>query len=891
MALASPLAEAFHGRFVVERELGRGGMATVYLAHDLKHDRPVAIKVLRSEVASVLGPERFLKEIRFAARLQHPHILPVFDSGEADGQLWYTMPYVEGKSLRDRLQREIQLPVPEALRIASEVAEALDHSHRHGVLHRDIKPENILLEETHAVVADFGIARGLSRAAESTASTTEAGVVLGSPAYMSPEQAMGGPTLDGRTDIYALGCVLYEMLAGMPPLMGPTAQAVLARRVGEHVGPISILRQTVPIELDSVLARALAPLAADRFDTAGEFARALRSVSGMVTPGALGEPLITGPSATTRDTPEISRPRRVRTPPAAAKLGIGFLLGVGVLFGWLWSQAGGEAGDPKRLAVLPFDNLGDSTDAYFADGVTDAVRGKLAGVPGLQVIASASANEYRHTRKPPQLIARELGVTYLLVGKIRWQKGDGSVNRVEVSPELIDLTNPRAPTTRWQQPFDASLTDVFQVQADIASRVTVALDVALGRRERESLSEPPTHNVAAYDAYLKGEEALRTGVQVEALRRAVAAYQEAVTLDSGFVAAWSQLSRAHSFLYANGQITADEARQSRTAAERALALAPNRFEGHLALGDYYSYVPVDNASALEQYTLAQRTAPDNAQVLSATALSERGLGRWDAAVAHFRRALLLDPRATRTAYGLSEALMWLHRYPEALQANDRALALTPGSIAGLEDRAMIYLAQGDLAGARTVLRAAPKEVEPAALVSYVSQFYDLYWVLDEGQQELLLRLTPAAFEGNRGTWGLALAATHALRGDQAKARAYADSARIALVEQVQANPQDAQLHVLLGTALAYIGRRDEAVGEGKRAVALLPISKDAVFGAYFQHQLARIHLLVGEPEQALDQLEPLLRIPYYLSAAWLRIDPTFAPLRGNPRFERLVAGT
>jgi tetratricopeptide (TPR) repeat protein len=235
--------------------------------------------------------------------------------------------------------------------------------------------------------------------------------------------------------------------------------------------------------------------------------------------------------------------------------------------------------------------------------------------------------------------------------------------------------------------------------------------------------------------------------------------------------------------------------------------------------------------------------------------------------------------------------MWLHRYPEALQANDRALALTPGSIAGLEDRAMIYLAQGDLAGARTVLRAAPKEVEPAALVSYVSQFYDLYWVLDEGQQELLLRLTPAAFEGNRGTWGLALAATHALRGDQAKARAYADSARIALVEQVQANPQDAQLHVLLGTALAYIGRRDEAVGEGKRAVALLPISKDAVFGAYFQHQLARIHLLVGEPEQALDQLEPLLRIPYYLSAAWLRIDPTFAPLRGNPRFERLVAGT
>ncbi|HEU5042314.1 MAG TPA: tetratricopeptide repeat protein, partial [Gemmatimonadales bacterium] len=383
---------------------------------------------------------------------------------------------------------------------------------------------------------------------------------------------------------------------------------------------------------------------------------------------------------------------------------------------------------------------------------------------------------------------------------------------------------------------------------------------------------------------------LKAGVDIATLRRAVAEYEEAVTLDSTFVAAWAQLSRAHSFLYGAGQIRAAEAGQARAAAERALALAPNRFEGHLALGDYYSYVQGDNVRASEQYALAQRTAPNNAQVLAAAGASEEGLGRWDAAVAHFQRALTLDPRAARTAIGLARALLWLRRYPEALQAEDRALALTPASMAALEDRAMIYLAQGDLAGARTALRAAPGEVPPAALIGFVAQTCDLYWVLDEGQQRLLLRLTPEAFDGNRGTWGLALAGTYALRGDPEKVRAYADSARISLQEQLRATPRDAQIHVLLGTALAYLGRRDEAVSEGRQAIALLPVSKDAHTGAYVQHQLARIYLLVGEPERALDQLEPLLTIPYYLSPGWLRIDPTFAPLRGNPRFERLVAG-
>ena len=269
------LNAALVGRYQVERELGRGGMATVYLARDLRHERLVALKVLHPELASALGPERFLREIRTVARLQHPHILSVHDSGEAAGLLWFTMPFVEGESLRDRLRREHQLPLDVAVRVAHEAARALDYAHRHGVIHRDIKPENILLtSDGDTLVADFGIGRAVG-AGDPEDRLTETGVVVGTPAYMSPEQGAGERELDGRTDVYSLGVVLYEMLAGEPPFTGPTAQAILARRFTEAPRPIHTVRDTVPQELEQIVMRALARLPADRFATAGSFVEAL----------------------------------------------------------------------------------------------------------------------------------------------------------------------------------------------------------------------------------------------------------------------------------------------------------------------------------------------------------------------------------------------------------------------------------------------------------------------------------------------------------------------------------------------------------------------------------------------------------------------------------------
>ncbi|HXM79389.1 MAG TPA: tetratricopeptide repeat protein, partial [Thermoanaerobaculia bacterium] len=282
-------------------------------------------------------------------------------------------------------------------------------------------------------------------------------------------------------------------------------------------------------------------------------------------------------------------------------------------------------------------------------------------------------------------------------------------------------------------------------------------------------------------------------------------------------------------------------------------------------------------------------APGNADLLRGTAVAEETLGRWDAAVEHFREAERLDPRSIDTVRRLGDALLQLRRDAEARKAIDRGLGLAPTHLALIELKAMTFLVQGDLPGARAVLRAAPKEVEQTALVAYVANYSDLGWVLDEQQRELLLRLTPSAFDDDRATWAFCLLEAYALRGDSVNVRVYAEEARKAIEEQLRGAPQDAQRHVGLGVALAYLGRKEEAIREGERAVALTPVTKDASYGAVIQHYLAIIYILVGEPERALDKLTPLLKIPYYLSPGWLAIDPNFGPLRKNPRFQRLVA--
>ena len=408
------LGAALEGRYAIERELGQGGMATVYLARDLKHDRQVALKVLRPDLAASVGRQRFLREIQLAAKLSHPHILPLFDSGEASGMLYYVMPNVAGQSLRDRLAAERQLSVEEAVRITAEVAGALEHAHRHGVVHRDIKPENIMLQDGHALVADFGIGKAVS-AAESEA-VTQTGASVGTPAYMSPEQA-SGEAVDGRSDIYSLGCVLYEMLVGEQPFTGPTVQAVIAKRFAQAPADVAALREGVPAAVARTVRKALARAPVDRYDTAALF----------VT--SLGE---TG------------------------------------------SVQGKPAAPEKSLAVLPFVNRSaDADNQYFSDGLSEDLINALTALPGLQVASRTSAFRFRGSDLDIRAIGEQLNVATVLEGSVR-----RSGSKLRVTAQLVSVATGYQ---LWTERYDREMTDVFTIQDEIVSSIVSALMPALLR--------------------------------------------------------------------------------------------------------------------------------------------------------------------------------------------------------------------------------------------------------------------------------------------------------------------------------------------------------------------------------------------------------------------------
>ncbi|MGE5728198.1 MAG: protein kinase domain-containing protein [Gemmatimonas sp.] len=875
------LQAALGDAYTIERELGRGGMATVYLARDAKHQRRVALKVLDPNLAASLGPERFRREITTAAQLQHPHILGVHDSGEtADGQLWFTMPYVEGESLRDRLRHERQMSVQDVVRIIREVAGALDYAHQKGVIHRDIKPENILLTTGgDALLADFGIARALDASATgegtSRGGLTQTGLSIGTPQYMSPEQAAGERTLDARSDIFSLGAVCYEMLAGEPPFSGPTQQAIVAKILTTDAPSVRALRPDVSPAIDAVLARALQRVPAERWRSAGEMAHALEAEAHATH----------APAATLTTAPTTASRRRI--PASAFALLLGLAIGGGLLFAWRTKtrEPAANASDGIRLAVLPFENMGDTSDAYFADGVTDAVRGKLTGLPGIEVIGLASSGQYRNTSKTPQQIGQELGVRYLLIGRVHWARAPGVASRVQVSPELVETGTA---ASKWQQPFDAPLTDVFQVQADIASKVAQALQVALSPEAKKSLETNPTKDLVAYDSYLRGMALMRSGNSPPILRRSIGAFKEAIARDSNLALAWSGLGTASTLLFFNDVRSFALADSADKATARALALQPDLAEARAARSLFYTNVRNDYARALDEAKTGLAHS-QNATLLAAAASAEESIGDWDAAASYAAQAIKLDPRSSAAfARGVQIAL-WRRDTAAARKSVEQALSVVPANLSFLEQRIMIELQRGDLGAARRQLQAGSDQVGTPAMLSRVSTYYDLGWMLDSAQDRILFTMGADAFDGDTAQWAMVRAEQYAWRGDRENARKAATVAFEGYQNQIKANPRDDQSRMFLGLSLAILGRYDDAIRAGDQAVAMRSSATDAIYGPYNEHILARIYTLAGQPDRAIDILEKILQRPYYLTPAWLRIDPTFAPLKGNARFEKLVA--
>jgi serine/threonine-protein kinase len=650
--LQAQLQGALTDRYRIERELGAGGMATVYLAEDLKHHRRVAVKVLRPELAHALGPERFLREIATTANLHHPHILALYDSGQtpdaAGAFLYYVMPYVEGESLRDRLSREKQLPIEDALQITREVADALSYAHGRQTVHRDIKPENILLESGHAVVADFGIARAASSAATTNSTLTDAGLAVGTPAYMSPEQAAGERNLDGRSDLYSLGCVLFEMLAGQPPFTGPTREVLVRQHIATTAPPVTQFRPAVPAAVVDALARALAKNPADRFQLVEHFASALQS----------------GPPDTRAAAPLIE---------AGARRWVVALFAVAILLlgGWLAfrARAGGpgtpSTNPPRSIAVLPFRNLrGDSTGDYFTDGVTEEILHALTQIPDLRVAARTSAFQFKGKEVDVREVGTRLDVAAVLEGSIQ-REG----NAIRITTQLIDT---RTGYQIWSGKFDRHVANLFAVEDEISRALADTLKVSLGLVARPVGGTP---NVEAHDLYFRGLSLLAQ--RGPALRQTIVYFKNALASDSTFAPAWTALAAAYELLPAYYLSSYEDALPlAERAARQAIALDSTLGPAYAVLGSVYRD-RMQWAEAERSYGRALRLAPNDPETIEQYGQLLFWIGQAEAALPWLERARKLDPLAPIPAATTGTAHLFLHHYDSAAALLRHASKLAP----------------------------------------------------------------------------------------------------------------------------------------------------------------------------------------------------------------------
>jgi len=649
-------------------------MATVFLAQDTKHHRPVALKVLHPELAATLGSERFLREIQIAARLQHPHILPLYDSGQADSLLYYVMPYVEGESLRDRLNHEKQLPVEDAVRIGRDMAAALDYAHRHGVVHRDIKPENVMLHEGEAIVTDFGIAKAVSAAGGE--SLTQIGMAVGTPAYMSPEQASGEREPDGRSDIYSLGCVLYEMLTGSAPFTGATVQALIMKRFTDPVPSVRATRSIVTADLEQVVTKSLARDPTDRFETAN------------LVVHALGSPKVVTPHATP-----------LATPITATK---------------------------KSIAVLPFVDMSPERDQeYFTDGIAEEILNSLNKVQALRVAARTSSFAFKGKNEDIGEIGRKLKVATVLEGSVR-----KAGNRLRVTAQLVDVAGGYH---IWSERYDRELEDVFAVQDEIAENIVRALRVVLSEDERRAIETIRPDNVQAYDYYLRGRQFFHQ-FREKGLQFARRMFARAIEVDPEYARAFAGVADCSSMLYHYWDASEANLEQADSASRDALKLDPELAEAHASRGlaltlsrqydaarqefetairldpklyEGYYYFALGRfqqgnlAEAAELFAQASAVRPDDYQAPGLVALCYSGLDRKLEAEAAYRatlqiieRHLELNPDDARALYLGASGWYHLGEPERSLEWAARAEALDPEDSAVLYNVACVYALHG-----------------------------------------------------------------------------------------------------------------------------------------------------------------------------------------------------
>jgi len=867
------------GHYKISKRIGSGGMGEVYLATDVTAGRKAALKLLPIRfTGDAERLKRFQQEAHTVVALNHPNILTVYEIGEDHSTHYIASELIEGETLRQRLMRG-PMQLSEAVDVAIQVASALAVAHEAGIVHRDIKPENIMLRpDGYVKVLDFGIAK-LAESAFAEATTdrqepmtvigTILGSVLGTVRYMSPEQACG-EHVDQSTDIWSLGVVLYEMLTGHVPFTGDTPQDVMSSILEKEPPPLTRYIAHAPAELQQIVSKTLRKDRRQRYPSAHELLEALKHLRHKLEVEAELQ----------RSTAVPSWLRWTRSPIALVLVALAFALALALPF-YRHQNVTTNSPPEKSVAVLPFENLSkDEDNAFFAGGVQDEILNDLAKVADLKVISRTSVMKYKSDlERNLREIAKTLGVSHVVEGSVQRDGG-----RVRVSAQLIDARND---THLWAEHYDRDVADVFAIQSEIAQRIADQLKANLSPAEKAAITERPTTDLVAYAYYTKAKEIVDIYDNWEGAEKSgnqkVELLEKAIQRDPNFALAYCVLAKTQEDI--SGLVIDDPRRDelAKKAAETAVRLRPDLGEAHLELARYYFYA-FDYDRARDELSIVRHKLPNNAEALFIEAKTDRAQNRWDDALANLQKANQLDPRNGQIVYHLAMNYFGMRRYSELEQFLRRAG--TSGTLGDQWTQILLSeakLAQGDPVAAQDILKQVPLDFSPTAEI-WGTRFNAALYLRDYDAANRVIVATPAkwadlAFDG----------VVARARGDKQKAQAAFAAAREKMEAQQGDKPKDAPYFASVAKLDAGLGRKDEAIREARQAVDLLPIAKDADLGPVYVANLALVYAWTGERDRALEQLEIVATVPGGPSYGDLRFNPCWDSLRGDKRFDKIVA--
>jgi TolB-like protein/Flp pilus assembly protein TadD/tRNA A-37 threonylcarbamoyl transferase component Bud32 len=865
------------GNYQVLEEIGRGGMGVIYRARQRHSRRIVALKrILSYHADSQETLARFRREAQAAASLDHPNILPIYEVSECDDGLpFFSMKFAGGGSLLDAAPALRGEP-RRAVALMAKVARAVQCAHGQGILHRDLKPGNVLLDgRGEPLVSDFGLAKWLDTSSHLTRTLT----IFGTPGYIAPEQVNGSPgNLGPASDVYSLGAILFDLLTGRPPFLGEHALKVIQQASEKPAPKLRTLVPGLDRDLETICAKCLEREPSVRYRSGGALAEDLER-------WLEGRHIIARPVSPPARAWRWTRRNPVVAGMAALLLALGSAVGVMI---WNGEMAGPPAA--SGIAVLPFESLSpDKENAFFADGVYDGVSTKLAKVANLKVISHNSVAKYRGARNT-QEIGRALNIAYVLEGSVRREAG-----RIHLNAQLIDT---RTDAHIWAQEYDRDLSDVFVLQSEIAQKIADQLGAETSSTEKAAIQEPPTTDLVAYDSYLRAKD-LISGISFSTrakddLFQAVQLLDRAVARDSLFFLAFGELAGAHDRIYFLGFDHSDARLElAESAIQSVRRLRPETGETHLALAQHFYWAYRDYNRARSELEIAQRKLPNESRIPLLSGFIDRRQGRWEKSIEEMNRALELDPRDFSILQQISISYEGLRRYKDMADALDRALAIAPKDVPTRVRRAWVdMVSRADTKPLHTIIDTILAD-EPNAAPVLVDR-----WILlalrerdpVAAQRALAKMPTDGCYDDNipfPNGWCEGLVAR--LRGDDVAARNAFTSARKELEKTVRDQPDYAAALCALGVVDAMLGNQEEAIREGERAVELIPTSKSAIEGPLLIKNLAIIYAWTGHKDRAVERLAEIAKLPNDIAYGHLRLNPLWDPLRGDPRFEAIVA--